>query len=46
MFSNLKQLMFMVFQENTTLKDAIGGDGSIVPRVDLERLVSNIEIGR
>ncbi|KAK3602752.1 hypothetical protein CHS0354_027751 [Potamilus streckersoni] len=25
-------------QENVTLKDAIGGDGSVVPRVELERL--------
>jgi len=26
-----------VFQENVTLKDAVGGDGSVVPRVELER---------
>ncbi|WAR00606.1 hypothetical protein MAR_024978 [Mya arenaria] len=25
-------------QENVTLKDAVGGDGSVVPRVELERL--------
>ena len=30
-------IVLVVFQENVTLKDAIGGDGSVVPRVELER---------
>ncbi|KAH3836867.1 hypothetical protein DPMN_110243, partial [Dreissena polymorpha] len=30
-------------QENVTLKDAVGGDGSLVPRVELERLTREKE---
>ncbi|XP_053405161.1 myosin heavy chain, non-muscle-like [Mercenaria mercenaria] len=30
-------------QENATLKDAVGGDGSVVPRVELERLTREKE---
>ncbi|KAL4227570.1 hypothetical protein ACF0H5_013012 [Mactra antiquata] len=30
-------------QENVTLKDAVGGDGSVVPRVELERLTREKE---
>lgn len=33
----------MLQQENVTLKDAVGGDGSVVPRVELERLTREKE---